>query len=88
MLCQKNGKLAFPRTKWDYFLKPIPAAVCCSVKGHIFVDLQIKKKFTAKSQLFCVGYPLAIEHEQMKNPFLRLRKENAYAYGSVLKYSR
>lgn len=28
MLCQKNGQLAFP---------------LCSVKGHIFVDLQIKE---------------------------------------------
>ena len=55
MLCQKNGQLAFP---------------LCSVKGHIFVDLQIKEKFIAKSQLLCMKCPLTIERRQMKNPIL------------------
>ena len=58
MLCQKNGQLAFP---------------LCSVKGHIFVDLQIKEKFIAKSQLLCMKCPLTIERRQMKNPiFVRV----------------
>ena len=51
MLCKKNGQLAFS---------------LCSVKGHILIDLQIKEKFIAKSQLFCMRYPLTIERRRMK----------------------
>ena len=42
--------------------------VCCSVKGHIFVDLQIKGKFHCQKSVIIHGCPLTRERKEKKNP--------------------
>ena len=42
---------------------------CCSVKGHIFVDLlQIKDKFHCQESITYMVCPLTRERKQKKNP--------------------
>ena len=52
---------------------------CCSVKGHIFVDLlQIKDKFHCQESITYMVCPLTRERKQKKNPIfifkIRLRE--------------
>ena len=50
------------------FVKRSPL-FCCSVKGHIFVDLlQIKDKFHCQESITYMVCPLTRERKQKKNP--------------------
>ena len=57
------------------FRKPIPTVFCCSVKGHIFVDLlEIKDKFHCQVSIIIHGVSAYDrESKQKKNPIFHFQ---------------